>query len=205
MNLSFGRLRVKSKIDEPTLANADLDNLLQSADLAMIVLDRNKRIRHVIDAARKLMLLLRSDEGRSLAEFNIPIGNFNLLDKIGEVIETGDPFVETTQPNDKDQSFYLRITPYFFADGSVEGAILSLIDISKEMDLRHDLSVETEKLQLAMKAAVLDFRPLESREGFGSLLIASGVRQLRGTFDRSYGENGARIALTLALSPAEEG
>ncbi|MEO9462432.1 MAG: CheR family methyltransferase [Marinomonas sp.] len=151
--LTTANEELKNKIDELTLANADLDNLLQSADLAMIVLDRNKRIRHVTDAARKLMPLMRSDEGRSLAEFNIPIGNFNLLDEIGNVIESGEAFVETTEPNDKDQSFYLRITPYFFADGSVEGATLSLIDISKEVELRHDLSVETEKLQLAMKAA----------------------------------------------------
>jgi two-component system CheB/CheR fusion protein len=155
--LTTANEELKNKIDELTLANADLDNLMQSADLAMIVLDRNKRIRHVTDAARKLLPLLRSDEGRSLAEFNIPIGKFDLLDEIGKVIETGEAFAQTTDANSHGQNFFLRITPYFFSDGAVEGATLSLIDISKEVELRHDLTVETEKLRLAIEAANLGF------------------------------------------------
>lgn len=155
--LTTANEELKNKIDELTLANADLDNLMQSADLAMIVLDRNKRIRHVTDAARKLLPLMRSDEGRSLAEFNIPVGKFDLLDEIAKVIETGEAFTQTTDTNSHGQNFFLRITPYFFSDGAVEGATLSLIDISKEVELRHDLTIETEKLRLAIKAANLGF------------------------------------------------
>ncbi|MEO9670318.1 MAG: sensor histidine kinase, partial [Marinomonas sp.] len=57
--------------------------------------------------------------------------------------------------------------------------------------------------QIIWEEMVPDFDPPESHEGFGSLLIASGVRQLRGHFDRSFSKKGVRIELSLALSQAE--
>lgn len=151
--LTTANEELKNKIDELTLANADLDNFLQSADLAMIVLDRQMRIRHVTDAARHLMPLLRSDEGRSLSQFNIAVGKLNLAEEIDAVMESGEAFTQTTEANAEGRSFFLRITPYFFADGSVEGTSIALIDISKEVELRHNLAVEKEKLVLALDAA----------------------------------------------------
>ncbi len=151
--LTTANEELKNKIDELTLANADLDNFLQSSDLAMIVLDRGLKIRHVTDAARRMVPVMRSDEGRMLSEFNIPFGQFDVMSEARKVIETGASFSVTTEPNTNGQSFFLRITPYFFADGAVEGASVTLINISQEVELRQNLSLESEKLQLAMQAA----------------------------------------------------
>ncbi|KWV91699.1 CheR family methyltransferase [Erythrobacter sp. YT30] len=151
--LTTANEELKNKIDELTLANADLDNFLQSADLGMIVLDRSLKIRHVTDAARRMVPILRSDEGRSLNEFNIPLGTLDVAAEIRKVIETGQSFSVTTAPNDHNQSFFLRITPYFFNDGAVEGASLTLVNITQEVLLRQDLTLQSEKLHLAMQAA----------------------------------------------------
>ncbi len=59
----------------------------------------------------------------------------------------------TTEPNQSGQSFFLRISPYFFTDGAVEGASLTLVNITEEVELRRDLTLQSEKLHLAMKAA----------------------------------------------------
>jgi two-component system CheB/CheR fusion protein len=155
--LTTANEELKNKIDELTLANADLDNFLQSADLAMIVLDRAMRIRHVTDAARKKLPLLRSDEGRSLNEFNISLGQFDPATEVRKVIETGESFIQTTDPDDLGHAFFVRITPYFFSDGSVEGASITLTDISQEVQLRNAMSIDAEKLGLAMEAAKLGF------------------------------------------------
>ena len=151
--LTTANEELKNKIDELTLANADLDNFLQSSDLAMIVLDKNLRIRHVTDAVRRLVPLMRSDEGRILGEFNLPIGKIDLMAEARKVIDGGTSFSITTDQNQDGQSFFLRITPYFFNDGAVEGVSVTLINISNELELRQDLSAQGEKLKLAMQAA----------------------------------------------------
>ncbi|MEL7198209.1 MAG: CheR family methyltransferase [Pseudomonadota bacterium] len=151
--LTTANEELKNKIDELTVANADLDNFLQSADLGMIVLDRSLKIRHVTDAARRMVPIMRSDEGRSLNEFNVPLGSIDVATETRKVIETGQSFSITTEPNDHNQSFFLRITPYFFNDGAVEGASLTLVNISQEVMLRQDLTLQSEKLHLAMQAA----------------------------------------------------
>ncbi len=97
--LTTANEELKNKIDELTLANADLDNFLQSADLSMIVVDRGLKIRHVTDAARRMVPLMRSDEGRSLSEFNIPFGNLNVLEEARKVIETTQSYSVTTELN----------------------------------------------------------------------------------------------------------
>ncbi len=151
--LTTANEELKDKIDELTLANADLDNFLQSADLGMIVLDRSLKIRHVTDAARRMVPILRSDEGRTLGEFYIPLRGIDIIGETQKVIETGSSFSLATDPNEHNQSFFLRITPYFFNDGDVEGATLTLVNISHEVMLRQDLTRQGEKLHLAMRAA----------------------------------------------------
>lgn len=151
--LTTANEELKNKIDELTLANADLDNFLQSSDLAIVVLDRNLKIRHVTDAARRQIPLLRSDEGRDFAEFNIAFDGLDLIKKVHEVIEKATPFATTTAPTREGRSYFLRVTPYFFSDGSVEGASITLTDISQEVELRRDLLIQSEKMHLAMEAA----------------------------------------------------
>jgi two-component system CheB/CheR fusion protein len=196
--LTTANEELKNKIDELTLANSDLDNFLQSADLAMIVLDRSMRIRHVTDAARQKLPITRSDEGRALTEFNINLGSFDPTGKVREVIETGESFSKTTEPDEQGQSFFLRITPYFFADGSVEGASITLTDISQEVALRSELATETEKLRLAMKGAHLGFweTDLESDE----LRLDEVAGELTGLDHR---KTYPRDALASLLRPAD--
>ncbi|MEL7189921.1 MAG: chemotaxis protein CheB [Pseudomonadota bacterium] len=198
--LTTANEELKNKIDELTLANADLDNFLQSADLSMIVLDRDCRIRHITNAARQNLPLQRSDEGRSLAEFNLPVAGIAIHEEVQKVIETGHSFECTTSPNSNGQSFFLRITPYFFASGVVEGASITLLDISNEEELRRDLADETRKLRLAMDAA--NMGSWETNLETGDMIVDEVAAELAG-LDR----HGAisRAAFFKHISPEDVG
>ena len=150
--LTTANEELKNKIDELTLVNADLDNFLKSVDLAMIVLDRAKRIRHVTDAARQVLPIKRSDQGRYITEFNINFGHFDLTKTINDVMDTGDAFTRTTELNEDGKAFFVRITPYVFADGSVNGVSITLVDITDEYKLRNSLDLESQRLKLALEA-----------------------------------------------------
>ncbi|UAB77924.1 PAS domain-containing protein [Erythrobacter sp. SCSIO 43205] len=151
--LTTANEELKHKIDELTQANADLDNVMRSADLVMIVLDQDLRIRHLTNPARELLSLDRGDEGRSLAEIKLPPCGIDLINQLRTVIETGKAFTQTSDLDEAGRAYFLRIHPYYAADGSVEGASLTMVDISQEVTLRRKLAEETRKLKLAMEAA----------------------------------------------------
>ncbi|MEL7151374.1 MAG: PAS domain-containing protein, partial [Pseudomonadota bacterium] len=155
--LTTANEELKNKIDELTLANADLDNFMQSADLAMVVLDRGLRIRHVTEAARRIMPIKSTDQGRSLGEFNVSFGKLDLLDEIHNVIGSGKAIEHTTELDADGKAYFVRITPYFFGEGTVEGASLTVVDISGEVALRQDLVRKSALLNLAMQANKMGF------------------------------------------------
>ncbi|MEO1026877.1 MAG: CheR family methyltransferase, partial [Pseudomonadota bacterium] len=163
--LTTANEELKNKIDELTLANADLDNFLSSADLAMVVVDRSLRIRHVTGAATDILPIRHTDRGRFLTEFNLTFGLDSVSQKILLVMETSTPFAQTTTPDAEGRSFFLRITPFFYKDGAIEGAMITLTDISKEIALRHDLSLESERAMLAMRAGRMGMAELDVDSG----------------------------------------
>ena len=142
--LSTANEELKNKIDELSLVNADLDNFLQSADLAMIVLDKSMRVRHVTDAARNLVPIMRSDQGRSLTEFNVSFTDFDVIKETRGVLQSGASYSSSTKPSGGGPAVIVRITPYFFHDGTVDGATITMMDISSEAELRHEAMLQAE-------------------------------------------------------------
>ncbi|MEM8591034.1 MAG: CheR family methyltransferase [Pseudomonadota bacterium] len=175
--LTTANEELKNKIDELTLAKADLDNFLGAADLAMVVLDRSMRIRHVTEAATDVLPIQQSDKGRFLTEFNLTLAPDELAQKVRSVIETHTPIEETSPPDAQGRSFFTRITPYFFSENSIEGATITLTDISQEASLRHNLERETERLMLAMRIG---------RMGLAELDVESGLVAVDGTLARQF-------------------
>ncbi len=163
--LTTANEELKNKIDELTLANADLDNFVQSSELAMIVLDRNMQIRHVTDAAQRLVPILRSDKGRGIAEFNLPFEGMSVTREIARVAETGEPFSQTATVGDTGLSIFVRITPYSFVEDAIDGVTLTLVDVSEEIKLRHELRFESDRLKLAMRAANMGYVEIDIDDG----------------------------------------
>ncbi|MEM7718273.1 MAG: CheR family methyltransferase [Pseudomonadota bacterium] len=167
--LTTANEELKNKIDELTLANADLDNFMKSTDLAMVVLDRALRIRHVTEAARRIMPIKDTDHGRALSEFSLGFADFDILSSIQKVITSGETYEHTTGNNQESQSYFIRVTPYFFGEGMVEGASLTVVDISSEVELRRKLTRDTALLNLAMQGGQM---------GFGELDMDTGMAQM---------------------------
>lgn len=150
--LTTANEELKNKIDELTLANADLDNFVQSSDIAMLVLDRAQRIRHVTDAARKIVPVVSSDKGRLLSEFNLNFDGVELLRDVSTTLETGQPIEKTTTVNADGKNLLLRVLPYYFNEDSVEGVTITMVDISDATRLQNDLEEKSQRLTTALRA-----------------------------------------------------
>ena len=163
--LTTANEELKNKIDELSLANADLDNFMNSADLAMIVLDRSLRIRHLTGATSKALPIKKSDIGRFLVEFNLGFGTIDLPHEIQEVMRTKTPFTLTTEPDENGNSFLVQITPFYFRDDVVDGATITLTDITTEVALRYELGVKTNRMHLAMQVGRMGLAEMDVETG----------------------------------------
>jgi two-component system CheB/CheR fusion protein len=117
------------KINELTQLTNDMDNLLRSTEIGTIFLDRNLCIRKFTPQISRIFNLLPQDVGRRIDAFTHSIDEAHLLDEIQQVLRTATPFER--EVHDRQGSWhFLRILPYRSSTAEVEGAVLTLIDIS---------------------------------------------------------------------------
>jgi two-component system CheB/CheR fusion protein len=113
--------------DLTELAN-DMDNLLSSTDIGTIFLDRELKIRKFTPQIAENFKLLASDVGRPIETFTYAVDHPELNGDLKRVLATGER-VERELRDQHNRSFFLRILPYR-AKGTVDGVVLTLIDVS---------------------------------------------------------------------------
>ena len=141
------------KIAELTRLTADMDNLLQSTDLGTVFVDKEARIRKYTPAVASTFSLIPQDIGRPIDHFAHRIRDPKMMDHIRQVLETGDR-VEREVQNRAGDWLLMRILPYRTEDTEMEGAVVTLVDVTQlkgteeqlNQSLR-DLRVSNQELQ----------------------------------------------------------
>src|SRR6185436_19464610 len=72
-------------------ANEDLRNFIASADIPIVVLGDDSRIKRFSAPAEKALRLLPADVGRSIGDIKLPIEAVELETSIADVVHTGVP------------------------------------------------------------------------------------------------------------------
>ena len=119
---------LKLKIDELGLANNDLQNFINSTDIATIFLDRGLRVKLFTARARDIFNLLATDTGRPLSDITNTLKDMKLHDTVKLVLErlqTVEREVGTTDG----RSFLMRVLPYRTADDRIDGVVLTFMEI----------------------------------------------------------------------------
>jgi two-component system CheB/CheR fusion protein len=116
----------QSKIQELAEINNDLDNLLEHTRIATLFLDRNLRIRKYTKSAIKLLKLVQHDVGRSIRDLSLGIACADLIERVGSVLETGEPQEEKVHAEDG-ALLQMRVLPYRTHSGAVDGVLLSFV------------------------------------------------------------------------------
>ena len=106
----------------------DLSNFISSADLPMVTVDRDLRIRRLTPAAQRAFNLLPTDLGRSIEHIKFALN----LDDIGAAITTVTASLAPWQREvaDRDGRWWLvRVLPFRTADDRIDGATVVAVDI----------------------------------------------------------------------------
>jgi two-component system CheB/CheR fusion protein len=138
---------------ELTEANTDLVNLLSSVNIAMVMLGRDLRIRRVTPGGGHRFGFLLTDVGRPITNIRPNIDVPDLEKMVLEVINTVS--VKERDVQDREGRWYsLRILPYKTLEDTIEGAVLTLVDIN---DLKNNLQeIKQSHDQLAAERAKLE-------------------------------------------------
>ena len=108
----------------------DLQNTMNSSDIATLFLDTELRIRLFTPAAKSMFNVMLTDVGRPLADLARLTNDARLIDDARKVLADHLPLSCDVESNDG--AWYTRrITPYRTTDDRVQGVVVTLTDISE--------------------------------------------------------------------------
>ncbi len=120
----------QQKIEEITVLNNDINNLLKNTEVAAIYLDSKLCIRKITAQAKILTIVMDSDIGRPVGHLTLMDGYANLADDVNQVMTNLIPLDrEIVDKNGK--TYFSRIRPYRTNQNTVEGVMVTFVDITE--------------------------------------------------------------------------
>src|SRR5205085_7125152 len=114
---------LRARNEELSRANADLENLLGSVQVAIVMVSRDLRIRRFTPMAERLLNLIPTDVGRPLADLRVNFIIPDLQSVIHEVMSTLS--AKELEMHGRDGRWYsARIRPYKTMDNKIDGVVL---------------------------------------------------------------------------------
>jgi two-component system CheB/CheR fusion protein len=130
---------LQSRNDELLRANSDLENFIASVPAAIVIVARDLRIRRFTPSAQPLLNLLPSDVGRPLDHIRPNISIPELGPRIEAVIGHVSSY-EADLAQDDGRMLRVQIRPYANTVDHIEGAVLSILDVTQQRANEHSVT-----------------------------------------------------------------
>jgi two-component system CheB/CheR fusion protein len=127
--LSTVNQELKSKIDEATVINNDLQNFIASTEIAVLFVNRSLRLLRFTPPVRQIFNVLDPDLGRPLTDITHRLDYPQLESDLTSVLETLH-VVEREVRSQSGAHYLVRMLPYRTTEDRIEGAVVTLIDVS---------------------------------------------------------------------------
>lgn len=130
----------EQKNQELSTSNDDLNNLIQSTELAILFLDANLNIRKFTPAIKKILDLVPHDIGRNISHFRTKIQLENFLGHIESVLAESVSY-EFAIEDIKGKEYLLKIAPFKNHKNEVKGITLVFVDLTQAKKLKQAIQV----------------------------------------------------------------
>lgn len=137
---------LKVKIDETSLAGNNLQNLINSASIGTIFLDRGFRVALFTPAIRELFNLIPADLGRPLSDITHHLEYHQLLNDAEQVLEKL-YVIEREVKTTSGKVFIMRVLPYRTAEDRINGVVVTFVDITSRKFAEQELIASEEKFR----------------------------------------------------------
>lgn len=143
---------LKVKVEETTIAGNNLQNLINSADIATIFLDRSFRVALFTPPARTLFNLIPNDIGRPLSDITNKLDGVDILTDAEMVLEKLQTVEREVHALDG-QLFMMRVLPYRTEEDRINGVVITFFNISERARAEEALRLSEERYRAAMQSA----------------------------------------------------
>jgi len=120
---------LQGKLDDLALAQSDMQNLLNSTDIATLFLDKQLNVRRYTDQIARVIHLREGDIGRPLSELASTLQYPELHADVRETLRTL-AFSEKQIASSDGHWFTVRIMPYRTLANVVQGVVITFVDIT---------------------------------------------------------------------------
>jgi two-component system CheB/CheR fusion protein len=128
---------LQSKLDDLAIAQSDMQNLLNSTDIATLFLDKDLNVRRFTEQIKRIINLREADIGRPLSDLTTTLNYAELHADAKDTLRTlafSEKEISTTDAH----WFKVRIMPYRTVANVIQGAVITFVDITaaKELESR---------------------------------------------------------------------
>jgi two-component system CheB/CheR fusion protein len=163
---------LNTKIEQLSVAQNDLKNLMDNVSSGIVFLDYHLNIRSYTREAVKAYRLIATDVGRPLGDITSNLQGENLLGELRTVLETLIPREREVQTNDG--AWYLvRIQPYRTMGNVIDGVVLSFTNIDELRKVTLKLAARQAALELSEGIVDTVVEPLIVLDGNLQVVSAS--------------------------------
>jgi two-component system CheB/CheR fusion protein len=127
-------VELQSKLDDLALAQSDMQNLLNSTDIATLFLDKNLNVRRFTEQIKRIINLRDADIGRPLSDLTTTL-NYPALDADARDTLRTLAFSEKEISTSDAHWFKVRIMPYRTVANVIQGAVITFVDITAAKQL----------------------------------------------------------------------
>ena len=120
------------RLDELVKANSDFDNLLLSAQIGALFIDREMKIRKMTPIMTKNTNLRLTDTGRPVSEIHLMDDYTDFTVDVTRCMKTGEVIEREIQQGGT--TVLLRFCPYYMGSGGTDGILVTLFDITKRLE-----------------------------------------------------------------------
>jgi two-component system CheB/CheR fusion protein len=133
-----GELQIK--LDDLALAQSDMQNLLNSTDIATLFLDKDLNVRRFTDRVTRIIRVREVDIGRPLSDLTSTLNYPELHVDAKETLRTL-AFSEKQISTTDGHWFTVRIMPYRTVANVIQGAVITFVDITAAKELESRLRI----------------------------------------------------------------
>ena len=143
---------LQSKIDDYSRVNNDMNNLLNSTDIATLFLDKELKIRRYTPQATKIFKMIKSDIGRPFTDLVSDLVYPELVDDASEVMKTL-IFIKKQIPTKDQRWFSIRIMPYRTFEDRIDGLVITFFNITDLKQMEAKLHENEQMHQLILNSS----------------------------------------------------
>lgn len=139
---------LKTRVEEASKTNDDLQNFLASTDIATLFVDEGTRIKRFTPQVATLFNVIASDVGRPLLDITHRLDYEALASDLHGVLQDLRS-VERPVRSTEGRHYLARLRPYRTLDNKIAGAVLAFVDVTELRTAEQRVRASEERLRLA--------------------------------------------------------